>query len=69
MPKKDGITVVWEIRAHYPDAKLIVVTGYDPGALPIAEELGVDRTFTKPFGKNDIVEAVNTLLAEDSQTN
>ena len=35
----------------------------------IAEELGVDRTFTKPFGKNDIVEAVNTLLAEDSQTN
>ena len=44
MPEKDGITVVWEIRAHYPDAKLIVITGYDRGALPIAEDLGVART-------------------------
>jgi DNA-binding NtrC family response regulator len=64
MPKKDGVAVVWELRADYPEAKILAMTGYDPVALPITEQLGVVATFKKPFKMQEFLKAVRDILEE-----
>ena len=64
MPRKDGVEVIWDLRAHYPDVKILAMTGYDAGALPIAEQLGVVCAITKPFKNQDFLKAVKDILKE-----
>ena len=66
MPEKEGIETIRELRLDYPDAKIIAMSGggnLDPEQyLQIAEGLGVLKTFSKPFMREEIIEAVNELI-------
>ncbi len=62
IPRKDGVEVNWDLRAHYPDVKILAMTGYDAGALPIAEQLGAVHTITKPFRNQDFMKAIENIL-------
>lgn len=66
MPEKEGLEVIMELRAKYPDIKIIAISG---GArnikmdyLKVAESLGAHRSFKKPFTLSEIVTAVQELL-------
>lgn len=76
MPGMDGISVMNEVRKTHPDMPIIVISGggniapmeYEPAAimttayLASAAEAGANITLTKPFGREELLEAVGKLL-------
>jgi DNA-binding NtrC family response regulator len=64
MPKKEGIETILEIRAFYPEMKIIAISG--GGAmksnelLGYAQRLGANAIFEKPL---DLEKVMNTALA------
>ena len=73
MPNKDGIGTIREARTADPDLKIIAISGggHNSGELDyieLAQKLGADRAYRKPFKPNEIAAAVDELLkpAEDS---
>ena len=56
------------MKRDFPDVKIIAISGSDLrgpfGLLFSAREFGVQRAFSKPFGRDDILKAVNELLGE-----
>ena len=66
MPEKEGFEVISEIRREFPTTKVIAVSGGGThgnlGYLTIAERLGADRTFAKPFKMDLFLECVRELL-------
>ena len=78
MPGIDGIATARQIREKYRDTRIIVISGggkaapdpYEPDAistrsyLASASSAGADRTLTKPFDRNEILDVVRTLLEE-----
>lgn len=72
MPKKEGVEVIKDLSADYPDLKIIAMSG---GArmvegddlqflLEVTKSHGADRTFMKPFDLSAMMEAVGELLGE-----
>lgn len=80
MPGMDGVAVVEEVREKHPQIPIIVISGggnaapmsYEPGAiattayLESARKAGADRTLTKPFDRQEILDAISDLLKADS---
>ena len=64
MPERDGIEALLELRSKYPTIKTIVISGDAPEFLPIVEDLGANRTIPKPFKNQDVLTAVQELLAQ-----
>ena len=66
MPDRDGLEVVREISAEFPDAKIFAMTSYDStgskGYLELAVEYGALRTFQKPFNRDDLLAAIDEAL-------
>lgn len=76
MPGIDGVATVERIRENHPDMPIIVISGggnvapmeYEPGAISTSAYLlsatnaGADRTLTKPFERQELVNAVQDLL-------
>ncbi|HLA13368.1 MAG TPA: PAS domain S-box protein [Pyrinomonadaceae bacterium] len=59
MPEMDGWETAREIRKHWPEISIVLVTGYGPGtAAPDGEESLVDGIIGKPF---DFGQVSNTL--------
>ena len=68
MPEKEGIEVIIELRRDFPGARIIAVSGggrIDPNEyLNMAKPLGANQTFSKPFDRKKILQAVKELLDE-----
>ncbi len=68
MPEMDGLETIRELERIKPGLRLIAISGYDPGRgrgyLTLAEEYGALYTFTKPFDRAEVLEAVEKLLDE-----
>jgi len=78
MPGTNGVAMVQQIREAHPDMPIIVISGggnvapmdYEPGAISTSAYLasatiaGANRTLTKPFERQALVDAVQELLAE-----
>mgnify|MGYP001828604565 CR=1 FL=1 len=76
MPEKDGVATIKKIRQEFPGIRIIAISGggdidpvtYKPEAiktsayLVAAKEAGADHTFTKPFERKDLIQAVDDLL-------
>jgi len=76
MPIKDGVCTIKEIRQEFPGVRIIAISGgggvaqvaYQPEAitttayLAAAKAAGADRLFTKPFDRNDLIQAVDDLF-------
>ena len=70
MPRKDGLETIKELRRIYPGLKVIAVSAGSQrraasSLLIAAEVAGADRTLTKPFGTQEILNAVDTLLGRE----
>lgn len=77
MPGIDGVATLGRIKKKHPKLPVIVISGggnvspmtYEPGAistsayLESAAQAGADRTLTKPFDRQEVLSAVNELLA------
>ncbi len=69
MPEKEGIETIMELRRDFPDVKIIAISG--GGSVPpgkyvrMAEQLGAQRSFTKPFDRRELFKAIREL-SEDA---
>jgi len=65
MPKKDGFTVVREIRSKDPKAKIILVTASDDQkVIQQCLDFGASSYISKPFNFNNILKIVSDVLAK-----
>jgi two-component system, chemotaxis family, chemotaxis protein CheY len=76
MPRNNGVEVIRKIRASYPGARIIAITGggrfgpfgYKPGALVTeaylasATQAGADAVMTKPFHRTELIALVRSLI-------
>lgn len=63
MPGMDGLTVLREIKRHWPDSEVIVITGY--AALETAKEsvlAGAYDYLPKPVGPEEVLEVAHGAL-------
>ncbi len=69
MPEEDGIAVASQASKLQPNAKVLAISGggkyLDANqSLSVMELLGVDATLLKPFGRDELIAAVNELLGQ-----
>jgi len=75
MPDRDGISLIKMMHNDFPQTKIIAISGggdpvgYQPDAitttvyLSTAKMEGADQVMSKPFERNDIIQAVKRLLS------
>ena len=65
MPEKEGVETILELRKHYPQTKIVAISGGGESVrgdyLPVVHELGVCRAFRKPFDLDDLIHTVREL--------
>jgi len=68
MPEKEGIETIIELRQDFPDVKIIAMSGGGrigtKDYLHLAKIFGVQRTFTKPVAREQLLDAIKALLKE-----
>ena len=67
MPVMEGVETIMKIKKEYPKTKILAMTGQGRlghMGLDIAEKLGADHAFKKPFEKTDLLEIIETTLRE-----
>jgi len=66
MPEKEGIEIIRELKREFPTVKIIAISGGgrkgDFSFLEAAETLGADRSFTKPFERQEMLKAIQELV-------
>jgi CheY-like chemotaxis protein len=66
MPEKEGIETIQDIRAEYPDALILAVSGATvssgEGPLVDAELFGANASLAKPFSPDELQRKVEELL-------
>ena len=66
MPEKEGIETIIELRQDFPDVKIIAISGGGrigtKDYLQMAKIFGVQRTFTKPVARDQLLEAIRELI-------
>ena len=69
MPEKEGVETIIALRRADPDLPIIAISGGGrleaTDFLPMAGKLGARRTLSKPFRRDQLLEAVGECLAED----
>ena len=67
MPGKEGLETIQELKNLQPDVKIIAMSGggrISPNHfLNVATILGANRTLAKPFTNEELVEAIQSVLA------
>jgi len=70
MPSKDGIETILELRKRSSEVPIIALSGGGcisaVDCLKFAAKCGADKTFVKPVSRQDLLSAVETLLAKTS---
>jgi len=65
MPKKDGLTVVQEIIAQNPTAKIILITASDDQKIiQQCLDSGAISFISKPFDFNNVLTVISDILAK-----
>ena len=68
MPDKEGLETIRDLRRDWPEVKIIAISGGGkivPGEyLHVADKFGAHRGFEKPIHLDEMMDAVNELLAE-----
>lgn len=64
MPEMDGLTFLKEVRALYPTASLIILTGYadKESAIRAINEVGLFQYLEKPWSNDDLLHVVESGL-------
>lgn len=66
MPEQDGIGLIMELKKIKPEIRVIAISGGGKAGpanyLSIAETLGADAVFAKPFNLNQFLDKVAEIL-------
>lgn len=67
MPNKNGIDMILELKKEYPELRMVAISGGGgiTGAfdyLPTAKLVGADTILKKPFGIQDLRDALQSVL-------
>ncbi|NLA75855.1 MAG: response regulator [Deltaproteobacteria bacterium] len=66
MPDKEGLGTIVELKSEFSGVKIFAMSGGGKNSpdqyLRMAKGLGVDRVFTKPFTREDMLSAVAEVL-------
>lgn len=66
MPEKEGMETISYIRKHFPETKIIAISGggrIGPETyLPAALGVGANKAFAKPFSMDNLIAAIKELL-------
>ena len=69
MPEKEGIDTIMDFRMNYPQVRIIAMSGggrIGPTEyLDMAEKLGADKTFAKPFSSKAMLATIRELLHQN----
>jgi len=72
MPEKEGIETIIELRQDFPNVKIIAISGGGRAGtkdyLQMAKIFGVQRTFTKPVAREQLLDAIKELIKEEQVT-
>ena len=67
MPEKEGLETIIQVRRKYPYVKFIAISGggriSPTDCLSMAERLGANYTFSKPFDRQALLDAVADLCS------
>ncbi|NTU68389.1 MAG: response regulator [Chlorobiaceae bacterium] len=65
MPEKEGIETIAEIRKDFPRIRILAISGGGIGMpenyLNLARALGANATLSKPFGRKELLNALENL--------
>ena len=65
MPEKEGIETITEIRKDYPSLRILAISGggicMPENYLNLAKVMGADSTLCKPFGRKELLAAIENL--------
>ena len=66
MPSKDGLEILLDLRQHFPDIKVIAMSGgvAKENILEAFKELGASSTLVKPFEPAELLRAVEQVAKE-----
>ena len=68
MPGKEGIETIMDLRREFPHVKIIAISGGGQidaeQYLSMAQKLGAQRTFIKPFARTELLKAIMELLGQ-----
>lgn len=66
MPEKEGIEIITELKRFYPQIKILAISGGGiisaDNYLQLAAQLGAHSVLKKPFVKQELLSAVNSLM-------
>ena len=66
MPHKEGFETIREFRLEFPDVKIIAISGGGRTGttdyLELAKEFGARHVLKKPFGRQELLDAVQETL-------
>ena len=66
MPEKEGIEVIRELKKDFPTLKIIATSGGGRKGnfnyLEMAKTFGADRSFAKPFERQEMLDAIQELV-------
>jgi len=69
MPEKDGIETIIGLKQEFIGVKIIAISGGGRKGnfhyLETAEALGADRSFTKPFERQEMLDAIQELVGQE----
>lgn len=65
MPDKDGLETILEMRARYPEARIVAMSGWQSSRgvdyLRVAREIGAAHILRKPFDLEEMVQMLRQL--------
>ena len=62
MPRVDGLEFIEGLRALYPEARIVAVSGKGQIVLDKAKRMGAFMAFSKPIDPHELVEALAATL-------
>jgi DNA-binding response OmpR family regulator len=65
MPEMDGIETIHSVRTQYPQTRIVAMSSGVHGMqdyLKVARDIGADATLAKPFGVDELLHVIRTVL-------
>jgi DNA-binding NtrC family response regulator len=66
LPDGFGVDFISHIKRNYPEIRIIMISGYDGSAKDVALENGADLFLEKPFTKNQLYDAIVSLMKKEA---
>ena len=68
MPEQEGVETIIQLRRDFPQTMIIAISGggrlVSLDCLSRAERLGAHRTLSKPFSRNELLDALRDVLEQ-----